>query len=141
MAFRAGRRKLAIAGAVGAALVAALVTLQLVDDGDSTARSSDAKVHVKGITASRPALLIGRVDGADGLSVEVVVISPDGETHSVADPDGRYRVTGLAPGPVVVSWVGSSTADAGGGISLGTQRTGRTEVTLDAGRNRLDLDL
>jgi hypothetical protein len=137
----AGKRRLLIAGVVGVALVGALVALQLVDDGDTTARSSDRTVHVKGESVSRPASLVGRFAGADGFAVEVVVLSPDGETRATADPDGHFRVTGLAAGPVEVSWVGSTSADAGGGISLGAQRTGHTQVTLDAGRNRLELDL
>jgi hypothetical protein len=47
----------------------------------------------------------------------------------------------LAPGPVEISWIGSTTTDAGGGVSLGAQRTGHTQVVLDAGRNRVDLEL
>ena len=129
-----------IAGAVGVALVGALVALQLVDDGDETSRSTD-RVEVKGESVSRPASLVGQFAGADGFAVEVVVVSPDGETRAKADADGHFRVTGLEPGPVEVSWVGSTTEDAGGGVSLGAQRTGHTQVTLDAGRNRLDLDL
>ena len=70
-----------------------------------------------------------------------MVVSPDGEARATADTDGRYRVTGLAPGPVEVSWVGRRPADAGGGVSLGAQRTGHTQITLDAGRNRVDLEL
>jgi hypothetical protein len=126
---------------VGVALVGALVALQLVDDGDDSARSSNQAVQVKGESVSRPATLVGTFAGADGFSVEVVVVSPDGETRATADPDGHFRVTGLSAGPVEVSWVGSTSAEAGGGISLGAQRTGHTQVTLDAGRNRLDLDL
>jgi len=134
-----------IAVAVGVALVGALVALQLVDDSDDASRSSRAKsepaVHVKGDSVSRPASLVGRFTGADGFSVEVVVISPDGQARATADPDGRFRVTGLAAGPVEVSWVGWTSSDAGGGVSLGAERAGHTQVTLDAGRNRLDLDL
>jgi len=145
MAPRAGRRRLLIAGVVAVALVGALVALQLVDDGDDSPQSgrgeSDQAVHVKGESASRPASLVGQFTGADGFSVEVVVVSPDGETRATADPDGHFRVTGLAAGPVEVSWVGSTTADGGGGISLGASKTGHTQMTLDAGRNRLDLDL
>jgi hypothetical protein len=125
---------------VGVALVGALVALQLVDDGDTTAQSSDRTIHVKGESVSRSASLVGRFAGADGFSVEVVVLSADGETRATADPDGHFRVTGLAAGPVEVSWVGSSSSDAGGGISLGASRTGHTQVTLDAGRNRLEVD-
>jgi hypothetical protein len=141
MALRAGRQRLLIAGAVGVALVGALVALQLVDDGDTTARSSGRNVQVKDESVSREASLFGRFTGADGFTVEVVVVSPDGETRATAGPDGRFRVTGLAPGPVEVSWVGETSADAGGGISLGAQRAGHTQVTLDAGRNQVDLDL
>jgi hypothetical protein len=141
MAPRAGRRRLLIAGVVGVALVGALVALQLVDDGDDTTRSTNQSVHVKGESVSRPASLVGKFSGADGFAVEVVVVSPDGETRATADPDGHFRVTGLAPGPVEVSWVGSTSSDAGSGISLGASKTGHTQVTLDAGRNRLDLDL
>jgi hypothetical protein len=142
MALRAGRRGVLIAAVVGVALVGALVALQLVDDGDdTTARSSDPAVRVKGITASRPASLVGSFAGADGFTVEVLVVSLDGETHATADADGRFRVTGLAAGPVEVSWVGSTTADGGGGIGLGASKAGHTQVTLDAGPNRLDLDL
>jgi hypothetical protein len=141
MAPRAGRRRLLIAAVVGVALVGALVALQLVDDGDDSGRATEHAVQVKGESVSRPATLVGTFTGADGFSVEVVVVSPDGETRATADPDGRFRVTGLSAGPVEVSWVGSTSADAGGGISLGAQRTGHTQVTLDAGRNRLDLDL
>jgi hypothetical protein len=130
-----------IAVAIGVALVGALVALQLVDDGDDTAQSSDRAVNVKSESASRPASLIGRVQDADGFSVEVVVVSPAGEARTTADADGHFRVTGLAPGPVEVSWVGETTADAGGGVTLGAQRTGHTQVVLDAGRNRLDFDL
>jgi hypothetical protein len=127
---------------VGVALVAALVALQLVDDGDdTTARSADRTVHVKGVSASRPASLVGHFAGADGFTIEVMVVSPDGEARATADPEGRYRVTGLAPGPVEISWVGSTTTDAGGGVSLGAQRTGHTQIVLDAGRNRVDLEL
>jgi hypothetical protein len=129
------------AGVVGVALVGALVALQLVDDGGDAPRSTDRAVHVTGESVSRPASLVGQFVGADGFSVEVVVVSPDGETRATADPDGHFRVTGLAAGPVEVSWVGSTSSDAGNGISLGAQRTGHTQVTLDAGRNRLDLDL
>jgi hypothetical protein len=139
-----GRRRLLIAGAVGLALVGALVALQLVDDGDDTRQSStqaDGTVHVKGEQASRPATIDGRFAGADGFTVEVVVITPVGEARATADADGHFRVTGLAPGPVDVSWVGETSSDAGGGVSLGAQRTGHTQVTLDAGRNRLQLDL
>jgi hypothetical protein len=145
MASRAGTRRALIAVAVGVALVGALVALQLVDDGGDTAPSgrvgADRAVHVKGESASRPATLVGQFAGADGFSVEVVVVGPHSETRATADADGRFRVTGLAAGPVEVSWVGSTSADAGGGISLGAQRTGHTQVTLDAGRNMLDLDL
>jgi len=127
------------------ALVGALVALQLVDDGDDASQSgrgeTDQAVHVKGESVSRPASLVGQFTGADGFAVEVVVVSPDGETRATADPDGHFRVTGLAAGPVEVSWVGSTSSDAGGGVSLGAQRTGHTQVTLDAGRNRLELDL
>jgi len=137
----AGRRRALIAVAVGLALVGALVALQLVDDGGDTTRSADTGVHVKGESVSRPATLVGQFAGADGFSVEVVVVGPHSETRATADADGRFRVTGLAAGPVEVSWVGSTSADAGGGISLGAQRTGHTQVTLDAGRNMLDLDL
>ena len=119
----------------------ALVALQLVDDGDDNSRATDPGVHVKGESIARPASLVGQFRGADGFAVEVVVVSPDGETRATADPDGHFRVTGLAAGPVEVSWVGSTSADAGGGVRLGAQRTGHTQVTLDAGRNRLDLDL
>jgi hypothetical protein len=142
MAPRAGRERLLIAVVVGVALVGALVALQLVDDGDdTTARSSDQSVAVEGITASRPASLVGSFDGADEFTIQVTVVSPDREVRATAGPDGRYRVTGLSPGPVEISWVGSMTADAGGGVTLGAQRTGHTQVVLDAGRNRLDLDL
>jgi hypothetical protein len=145
MAPRAGRRRLLIAGVVAVALVGALVALQLVDDGDDASQSgrgeTDQAVHVKGESVSRPASLVGQFTGADGFAVEVVVVSPDGETRATADPDGHFRVTGLAAGPVEVSWVGSTSSDAGGGVSLGAQRTGHTQVTLDAGRNRLELDL
>jgi hypothetical protein len=130
-----------VAAVVGVALVGALVALQLVDDGNSTTRSSDRSLAVKGEAVSRPASLAGRFTGADGFTVEVRVVSPDGETRATADRDGRYRVTGLAPGPVEVSWVGETASDAGGGISVGAQRTGHTQVTLDAGRNTLDLEL
>jgi len=130
---------------VAVALVGALVALQLVDDGDDASQSgrgeTDQAVHVKGESVSRPASLVGQFTGADGFAVEVVVVSPDGETRATADPDGHFRVTGLAAGPVEVSWVGSTSSDAGGGVSLGAQRTGHTQVTLDAGRNRLELDL
>ena len=126
---------------VGVALVGSLVALQLVDDGDDARPSTDQAVHVKGLSTSRPASLVGRFAGADGFTVEVVVLSPDGEARATADPDGSYRVTGLAPGPVEISWIGSTTTDAGGGVSLGAQRTGHTQIVLDAGRNRVDLDL
>ena len=125
-----------IAAAVGAALVGALVALQLVDDGGTTSRSSDQTDHVKGESAS----LAGRFTGADGFTVQVRIVSPDGEASATADPDGRFHVTGLAPGPVEVSWVGETTANAGGGITVGAQRSGPTQVTLDAGRNTLALD-
>jgi hypothetical protein len=142
MATRAGRRRILIAVVVGVALVGSLVALQLVDDGDDTsARSSDRTVHVEGVSASRPASLVGHFTGADGFAIEVVVVSPDGEVRASADPGGRYRVTGLAPGPVEISWVGETTADVGGGVSLGAQRTGHTQIVLDAGRNRVDLEL
>src|SRR5262245_61248603 len=100
MALRAGRRGVLIAAVVGVALVGSLVALQLVDDGDDSARSNDQAVHVKGISASKPASLVGRFDGADGFTVEVLVVSPDGEVRATADPDGHYRVAGLEPGPV-----------------------------------------
>src|SRR5262245_16261162 len=141
MALRAGRRRLLIAGAVGVALVGALVALQVADDGDTATRSSDRTVEVKGESVSRPASLVGRFTGADGFTVEVLVVSPVGQARATADPDGHYRVTGLAAGPVEVSWVGETTADAGGGVTLGAQRSGHTQVTLDAGRNTLELDL
>jgi hypothetical protein len=129
---------------VGVALVGALVALQLVDDGDTGRRSSEKAGHslqVKGASASRPAALEGRFTGADGFTVEVRVVSTDGESRATAEPDGRFRVTGLASGPVEVSWIGEASADAGGGVQLGAQRTGHTQVTLDAGRNTLALDL
>jgi hypothetical protein len=141
MALGAGRRRLLIAAVVAVALVGALVALQLVDDGDDTSRATDQAVHVKGISASRPASLVGRFQGADGFTVEVLVVSPNGEARATADADGHYRVDGLEPGPVEISWIGSTTADAGGGVALGAQRTGHTQVVLDAGRNRVDLDL
>jgi hypothetical protein len=121
--------------------VGALVALQLVDDGDTNGRSSDQNVQGKGDSASRPALLVGRFTGADGFTVEVRVVSPDGESRATADTEGRFRVTGLAPGPVEISWVGLTTTDAGGGVALSAQRAGHTQVTLDAGRNTLDLEL
>ena len=119
----------------------ALVALQLVDDGDDDAKSTDRAVHVQGESVSRPASLVGQFAGADGFTVEVLVVSPDGEVRATANADGRYHVTGLAPGPVQISWVGSTTNDAGDGVVLGAQRTGHTQVVLDAGRNRVDLDL
>jgi hypothetical protein len=134
----AGRRRLLIAIVVGVALVGALVALQLVDDD---APPSDRAVRVQGESVSRPASLVGQFTGADGFTVEVLVVSPDGEVRATADPHGRYHVTGLAPGPVEISWVGSTTSDAGGGVTLGAQRSGHTQVVLDAGRNRIDLDL
>jgi hypothetical protein len=141
MAFRAGTRRAWIAVAVGVALIGALVALQLVDDDDTGRRSSDRTLQVKGASASRPASLVGRFTGADGFTVEVRVVTPDGESHATVDPDGRFRVTDLAPGPVEVSWVGATTADAGGGVILSAQRAGHTEVRLDAGRNSLELEL
>src|SRR5262245_40862970 len=135
MALRAGRRRLLVA------VVGAPVSLQLVDDGDDDGRSTDRAVHVQGESVSRPASLVGQFAGADGFTVEVVVVSPDGEVRATAEPDGRYRVTGLEPGPVEISWVGSTSNDAGGGVSLGAQRTGHTQIVLDAGRNHVDLEL
>jgi hypothetical protein len=138
----AGRQRLLVAAVIGVALAGALLALQLVDDGDdNVARSSDRTVRVKDVSSSRPASLVGHFDGADGFTIEVLVISPDGEARATADPDGRYRVTGLAQGPVEISWVGSTITDAGAGVSLGAQRSGRTQIVLDAGRNRVDLDL
>jgi hypothetical protein len=141
MALRAGRRRVLVAAVVGVALVGALVALQLVDDGDDTTRSSGRTVEVKGESVARPASLVGRFTGADGFTIQVRVVSSDGESHATADSDGRFRVTGLAAGPVDVSWVGETTDDAGEGIRLGAQRSGHTQVTLDAGRNTLALDL
>ena len=126
---------------VGVALVGALVALQLVDDGDTSRRSSDQAAQVEGTSASRPASLEGQFTGADGFTVEVRVVSADGESRATAEADGRFRVTGLVAGPVEVSWIGEASDDAGGGIRLGAQRTGHTQVTLDAGRNTLALDL
>jgi hypothetical protein len=126
---------------VGVALVGGLIALQLVDDGDTGRQSSDHSVQVKGASASRPASLEGQFTGADGFTVEVRVVTPDGESRATAEPDGRFRVTGLAAGPVEVSWIGEASTDAGGGVLLGAQRTGHTQVTLDAGRNTLALDL
>jgi hypothetical protein len=126
---------------VGVALVGVLVALQLVDDNAGTTRSSDPAVEVKGASVSRSASLVGRFTGADGFTIEVRVVSTDGESRATVDDTGRFRVTGLAAGPVEVSWVGETTTDAGGGVTLGAQRTGHTQVTLDAGRNTLELDL
>src|SRR5262245_15036374 len=137
----AGRRRALIAVAVGVALIGVLVALQLVDDADNNRRSSDQTERVNGRSASRRAFLVGRITGADGFTVEIRVVSPDGESGAPADADGRFRVDGLPPGPVEVSWVGETTTDAGGGVTLGAQRAGHTEVRLDAGRNTLDLEL
>jgi len=126
---------------VGVALVGALVALQLVDDSDNTTRPSDRSVAVKDESVSRSASLTGQFTGADGFTVQVRVVGSDGESSATADADGRYRFTDLTPGPVEVSWVGETTADSGGGVMLGAQRAGHTQVTLDAGRNTLDLAL
>jgi hypothetical protein len=130
-------RRFWIALVVGALLVGALVALQLVDDGND----DDASVRVKGVQASRAATLAGVVENADGWSVEITVLSPDGTRTAVAEPDGRYRVVGLTPGPVEVSWVGDAEQSSSQGITLGGQRTGRTQITLDAGRNNYDFSL
>ena len=132
-----GARRFWIALAVGILLVGALIALQLVDDGND----NDASVRVKGAQAARAATLAGVVGDADGWTVEITVLSPDGERTAVADADGRYRVEGLEPGPVEVSWVGAAAQSGSQGITLGGQRTGRTQITLAAGRNRYDFSL
>lgn len=138
-----GSKKLWIAIAVGVALVGALVALQLVDDGDTSqsTKSSDTSVEVKGIQASRTASLVGDIAGADGWEITVTVLSPESSVSADAKAGGRYRVEGLAPGPVEVSWVAEAAQSTTDGVSLGGQRTGRTQITLDAGRNRYDISL
>ena len=128
----------------GVALVGVLVALQLVDDGDtkqSTKPSTDTSVEVKGIQASRPASLVGDIAGADGWEVTITVLSPENSVSADAKTDGHYRVEGLAPGPVEVSWVAESAQSTSGGVSVGGQRTGRAQITLDAGRNRYDFSI
>jgi hypothetical protein len=71
----------------------------------------------------------------------VTVRSPDDSTLAEATRAGRYRVDGLTPGPVEVSWVAEVSESSADGVSLGGQRTGRTQITLDAGRNRFDFSL
>ena len=139
-----GSKKLWIAIAVGVALVGVLVALQLVDDGDtnqSTKSSPGTSVEVKGIQASRSATLVGDISGADGWKITITALSPEGATSADAKADGQYRVDGLAPGPVEVSWVAQGSESSTDGVTLGGQRTGRTQITLDAGRNRYDFTL
>lgn len=139
-----GSKKLWIAIAVVVALVGVLVALQLVDDGDtnqSTKPSNDASVEVKGIQASRAASLVGDISGAESWKITVTVLSPEGSVSADAKADGRYRVEGLAPGPVEVSWFAEAAPTSTDGVSLGGQRIGRTQITLDAGRNRYDFSL
>ena len=140
---KSGANKLWVAVAVGVALVGALVALQLADDGDAnpSTSSSDAPVEVKGIQASRPASLMGDIANADGWQVTVTVLSPDDSVSAEAKRDGRYRVDGVAPGPVEVSWVAELSQTSTDGVTLGGQRTGRTQITLDVGRNRYDFSL
>ena len=132
-----------IAIAVGVALVGALVALQLVDDGDTSqsTKSSDTSVEVKGIQASRSASLVGDIAGADGWEITITVLSPEGSVSADANAGGRYKVEGLAPGPVEVSWVAESAQSTADGVTVGGQRTGRTQITLDAGRNHYDFSL
>jgi hypothetical protein len=135
----AGIRRLLAALGAGAALVGALVVLQLTDD-PGRARPSNPEVRVRGIEVSR-ASLEGVIAGAAGWRVEVTVESAGGRATTVARPDGRYRLRNLTSGLAEVTWVAETTTSAGNGIDLGGQRTGRTQVNLLPGANTLDLAL
>jgi len=78
-----------------------------------------------------PAQIRGQIDGpAAGAVVAVVLFGPDNLMHEAIrvrpDADGRYRVSGLAPGRYGVQ------LDGGGGRSLVTRPPTRT-VVLDTG--------
>ena len=83
----------------------------------------------------------GHISGAVGWEITVTVLSPESTVSAEAKADGRYRVEGLAPGPVEVSWVAEAAQTSTDGVSLGGQRIGRTQITLDAGGNRYDISL
>jgi hypothetical protein len=141
----AGKRRLVAAAIAGVVLVGILVAIQLIDDGDGDARNSSAnpstRVEVKGTEVTRLATLTGTVTGAEGAHVEVTVLDTLGTKDTTADAKGRYRVTGIAAGPIVLTWIASDEDSAGGGVSLSSERTGRTQITLDPGSNTYDIAL
>lgn len=135
-----GRRRLVAAIATGIALLAALVALQLVDEGGDRPSAADAPVQVKGVQVDR-ASLTGTIAGAAGWRVEVT-ISVGGATQTVvASPDGRYRARDLVASLGELTWAAESATSSASGIRTGGGLTGRTQVVLAPGANTFDFAL